>query len=849
MAANIHIVKPQQTTNRLSNPSFETALDGVESPAGTLTQDNTRAIAGRYSLKAAWASAPTGALRSIDVELAHTEDEVYTVSAWVYIDTDLGTSVQILEDTSSRPAYVTLENIERPVGEWFRTSITYQAVGSSGWFRLAFVVPIGTAFNVWVDAILHEEADTAAYNAGDVMQPPSVYVDGDQPECVWLGAPHESKSRSPKFSRMYGQILDIEDDLGFQVRDGMQGLYMPRIDLSSYARAFQDGEGVSDRYVLPRNMSMDLTVQSNSDATFVASVAALIQAINPDLSRRGRSQPMRLRFDLDYMAHPMDVYAHYTGGLESMLDPNLPAGRNISFKMVGLDPFFYGVETHTADLTARITGAESHLFARIDGSWESLPVQSGGSVTAINKIVFNPFDGYVYIGGNFTNFDGISDADGIVKYDPQNQTYSALPAGVADGEVQDIVLAGSYVLIAGNFSQMSGVSNTRSIAAYQWTTDTVTAVGPGLPGSPAQVFECRVAIANNGIVYIAETVTDTGVGVAKVDVYSYDYQTSTATSLGSIDASSTTDICYDVTVADNGSVWFGGSLSETPTGASIAGVAVYYPGDDAWGGLADTGSGPVNAISRIRAGYMALGLGGALGGSNPSSGILISNGNFLQLPPGDEEISGNVTALDYQPDLDVAYVGYQSGSSIALRGPHPSAWEPPETSLYEYRNFQFSPVDIIVNERINTIEALPTGDLYIGLEDGAVPEASAVTTVTYNGTASVSPEVVIKLESGGSISGIQIYHQELDLTIASRTLQLSEEEVVVVNLATGNATSNLRGDIGGVFDIGQSLSDFVLKPGQNTIRVFVPNAPSSSSVLDIYFRWKDKYWGISGGSA
>jgi hypothetical protein len=138
-----------------------------------------------------------------------------------------------------------------------------------------------------------------------------------------------------------------------------------------------------------------------------------------------------------------------------------------------------------------------------DGTtWSALgPPSSGGTVLAL-AIATN---GDLYVGGSFANWDGIANADNIVKWD--GAAWTALDTGV-DGAVNALAFDhDGTLLVGGAFTQADpgGLNVTcRGIARWNITSSTWLAIGPPSSGGTVNT----IAVAPNGNIYIGGNFTN-----------------------------------------------------------------------------------------------------------------------------------------------------------------------------------------------------------------------------------------------------------------------------------------------------------------------------------------------------
>ncbi|MBO9327013.1 MAG: hypothetical protein J7463_17125, partial [Roseiflexus sp.] len=152
-------------------------------------------------------------------------------------------------------------------------------------------------------------------------------------------------------------------------------------------------------------------------------------------------------------------------------------------------------------------GSGASYLARWDGNqWRAV-----GSVQAMNNwvlaISIDVIDGadHVYVGGEFTNANGVDHADYVARWDGEQWLSLRAPSVSAiNGPVSAIAVSGSDVYIGGNFTNVGGVDGADYLA--RWDGRRWHAVGtPGAINGPVN------AIAVSGTdVYVGGQFTNAG---------------------------------------------------------------------------------------------------------------------------------------------------------------------------------------------------------------------------------------------------------------------------------------------------------------------------------------------------
>ena len=246
-------------------------------------------------------------------------------------------------------------------------------------------------------------------------------------------------------------------------------------------------------------------------------------------------------------------------------------------------------------------------------------IQDGGSITAFGTFTVDPLidvyamatDGTdLFIGGNFSEINSVSDTEGIAKYVVATDTWEAVGAGI-NGVVLSLLVDGSSLYAGGNFLDASGVANTLNIAKF--ASGAWSALGTGRDGYvyalavqgtdiyAGGAFTGKVAYYNgsawdllggglNNTVYsLAIYVTDVYAGGDFTD-YGSRIARYSGGNWWALEGG-LNDTCFAVALYGS-SVYAGGEFTLAGTDEPVNKGAVYYTSfDDLIGGIGKKGSG------------------------------------------------------------------------------------------------------------------------------------------------------------------------------------------------------------------------------------------------------------------
>ncbi|MBK8618353.1 MAG: hypothetical protein IPN96_14800 [Anaerolineales bacterium] len=158
------------------------------------------------------------------------------------------------------------------------------------------------------------------------------------------------------------------------------------------------------------------------------------------------------------------------------------------------------------DLNGITTADKVAMYNITTNTWSNMGDNGAGvgSITnAVYAINVDAATGEVYIGGFFTDADGLAAADRIAKWDGSN--WSALGnSAITNGLVQEILVINSdNVYISGTFYDINGIAEADLIAKWNGTTSTWSALGSYSGGGALVGTRVRSMVLNGSILYVA----------------------------------------------------------------------------------------------------------------------------------------------------------------------------------------------------------------------------------------------------------------------------------------------------------------------------------------------------------
>lgn len=279
------------------------------------------------------------------------------------------------------------------------------------------------------------------------------------------------------------------------------------------------GQLDGSQYLDQRNDSRSFVLNGRWQANTARQQDRQMAQLSADLNRDyiATRQPMTLLFepmvDDKPIRAPLAVPGvSYIGGLEGAVDGMPTADTPISFTQYlpivagGEDGIVLDVQdtfTPTGFITRSPSGAWSRVGSGVTGG--------GGSVLALLRAN----DGTIYVGGNFTDAGG-SGADYIASYNPTTGTFAALGSVTAlNGAVNALALGPNGVLyVGGAFTNANGIANADFIAS--WDGASWAALSTGMDATVN-----ALAISSGGTLYAGGTFATAG-GVAAARIAAWD---------------------------------------------------------------------------------------------------------------------------------------------------------------------------------------------------------------------------------------------------------------------------------------------------------------------------------------
>lgn len=777
------IVIPDLTTNLVPNPSFEEDVRGWTIVSGARTIEEQQY--GAYSVNISGAAD----IYTDTIELTASGNYV-VASCYIFSS---GTQYLRIYDVDSA-AFVATTTLEGD-GDWQRLITSGAVVGDE--VRLY----VGGDPGYFLDAVQLEEKNYV-----------TTFADGSRPQCYWGGEKNYSKSIRSERAALGGREINLD---GYDLYiEAVQGIGMPPVTNNVYNRALLPGQTFSNTKINERVIQLVLWTDSHSQSALHQIRQDLLNAIKPD--RSNENTPLILKYAGS--GEELMTRVRYEAGLEFTGQTGFT--ENIPLRLIGLDPFWYEDEDEADALDTQNTGYFQNVCIRPreDAQWFGPPVAGG---IYLSTECFAEDDTYIYIGGNFTNFNNIANADYIARYHKEDGVWSALNTGM-DDVVRDILVAPDGAVYAcGNFLNAGGNAANR---IAKWDGTDWSALGTGLDNIG------RGMVFAGGYLYVVGSFQNAGGGAAKrVAKWSGAAWSAVGAGLNS------TAYCIAKDRAEN--LYIGGNFTDVDGGPIGTYNRIIKWNGSSYSAL---GTGMNNRVDCVAVGLDQTVFAGGM--FTTAGGVTVNyiaqwNGfSWSDLEGGAED---DVDTMSVGPD-GLLWVGGEFtyiGDTGTVNTPA-AIW-----NGYVWQQLDFAiPVVITPVHAIYASQFTDplTGayDVFYSPQTNDFGDFSGVITVDNEGTATTYPQIVIKPAASGTTLYYIQNHTTGDKLLFN--MDLFKDETLTIDLAEKTITSDYRGNALRYLRDGSDFADFGLLPGENIISVFLYN-PDDEDV-EAYIKWVNTYW-------
>lgn len=567
----------------------------------------------------------------------------------------------------------------------------------------------------------------------------------------------------------------------------------------------------------PRVITISAVAKGSSQENLHVARAALMGALRWNRADGNPPPPSHFRYTAN--GHSADLHVYYMSDVTSTVQ-----GTNnvqvIGIRLIAYDPLWYATSATVTELVKSSDIDVSYVVGKYAGGWNGMGNAGTGQLTAI---AVAPGGGTVYVGGDFTNWDGIAGADYVAAYDVAGGTWSALGAGVDDVVYGLAIDAAGNLYAVGEFHN-AGVGAAAHVA--KWNGAAWSALGAGLDD-----VGNGVSIGPTGIVYVGGAFHNAGGGAA-AHVAQWNGAAWSALGAG-------TDSSVNAVLATpNGHLFVGGTF--TSAGAVSTAYVAEWDGStwlDMLGGL----DGTVYALAQTKDGSIIIG-GGFTGTDDGRTYSYITRWNGV-----------NFFSMN-GPNFDVKSLGVASNGLVYAGGTFTSIdgnTLPDKIATWNGTKWAHLGIDLPGAAAVNAI-GIHERDVFLGFNTSGTATAGPETAVTNAGSADVFP--VITVVGPGTLQRIENRVISGNFIISSQDMifdmYVNPGETITIDLSPDVKTviSDWRGDMMPSMPM-LPMSDFAtfrLLPapqdisGDNPIEVYMTGTDANSSVqFTHYDAWMD----------
>lgn len=791
-------VRPEATTNLVTNPSFETATTGYTAVGGSIARSTDKQTKGLYSLKVT----PTGANDGVYYGLTLSAATEYTFSVDVWGEDNVNYRVYIYDVTA---AAILGSAVAFEADGYWRRYIVTATTGANTSIRVYVEVTDVSTDDFYIDALQVEEKGYA-----------TTYCDGDQDGCAWAVGAHSSSSERNAQSSAGGRVIDLDSEgYEFEVRASIGVGHAP-IEIIDTLPARGIGGDFQDQVIRPRDFNLVGVIPGEDRSDYHTNRLNLIKVFNPH--RLATKQPVQLRYSVAGRSVAIDGY--YGEGLEKNQQVG-PAVEEVSLSFRAEEPLFRGITGHnngdrcgghgalSADVQTNVSNANYIIERDAEGVWKALSTGLNGTVRAL---AVGP-DGKLYVGGSFTTAGG-NPANYIAVWD--GSSWDTLGTGF-DADVMALVFGPDGTLYAGGFFTTADGGAAQYVA--QWNGAAWSVVGT----TGASNYVYALAMGLDGTLYAGGAFSNVDSVANTLRIAAWD-----GSNWGALGTGANAEVMA-LAIGGDGTLYAGGLF--TAMGGVSDTVYVAAWDGSAWSALSTGMSGGVVSDLAIGSDGASLYVGGDFDTAGGISASKIAKWNGTKFSALGTGLNGWTYSLLVDGGILYAGGAFTTAGGLTLSDRF-AAWN---------GSSWFAPdIDLPGTATVSALMAM-AGSLFVGFNTSGTAVAGAVTgtgEANNGGTANAYP--VLRGTGPGRFYQVVNYTTGEGLYF---NLDLQDGEEVTLDLRPGKKTfnSSFRGNIINTILEGSDVEEFHLIPGENSISLFIDDATAEA-----YLEWSEFHWSFDG---
>ena len=735
-------VKPthNEDINLESNPSFELGTTNFSAYHGAaIARSNTKQCRGTYALKVT----PDGVTAYSGVARTYT----LTANKDYYLGFDLWGVSGINYNLW----------VESDAGNL----INDVYIGRDDWIRCGgtFKHATDTEYRVYISQVSASDGTTPFYVDGFLLMEDdteNTYFDGYSEDCHWYTTPHASFSYRSPYTRFGGEIINLSDYMTIDsfVGFGMSPFVNNKQPTAEGRSIYQNSNKVDREIIITGH------INGGAYADLQTNRKALINLFKYDASPE--DQPIILRYmgvdDLDnQMTDAVHIKCHLVDGLGGIWKIG-EEYVTLSFEALD-DPYLDGDVTDILGYYTTMLSINNILERTPTGVWKKIGT---GANYDVSKVIYGA-DGYLYVGGSFTTFNGVSCPTRIVKVAPDGTTTAVGTQLIT--VIFDMILAVDGTLYI--------ACNASGYYIYKWNGTNWVNAGTGLGTDKVLI---RLAFDNAGYLYASG---NSGVFKLSGGVWT---QVGGLTGVGNV----VFDQYDSIFAADGTSLYrFSGSGTWPVFATATYCKTLYHENGYIYMAPRGQTSSATAYISKI----------------NIATAEVVKTWK-LEYPTSYPDIS-----RIYKVENNLYFSGvFKTVDGISYPG----------YTFYLVNDVVY-PIDIDFSDGDNVVDVCSiNNNLVVGGKITGTAKIATVTAKTNYGTR-VHPK--FKISGTGSLWQIKNYINGDIIYFDGLTIQSGE--VLTLDLEAGTFTSNYRGNMLSYINESISSLNWALEPGNNNISVLM----------------------------
>lgn len=815
------IIVPHETTNYITNPSFE-GTNGSKAPlagwngGSIISNGYSSAVFGFNSVLSTYKKEQSTSrilISASNAALTLEANSQYVFSAHVNAPTDWGGSGIYVSAVDFTGASVDKKVVyaDNDFGSWKRIySVVTTGSDPTGLFSILFETAPTDSKGVYIDGVMVEPGSRI-----------STYIDGDQDGCYWAGYKNRSPSKRYPDDPRGGYVYSFANDLKLPISEHM-GIGAAPVVNQFQKQALSDGQNYQGTKLGDRN-GIVLAGTFSDQSTRVnlhTTRAGLVRAVNSRTRNiTDGESPRRLIYSGASTTKRFD--AVYTGGLE--LNGDQAFSETVAMRFTAPEPLMYDVLNRSRELDTSGSITTNGVIGRVNGLWSNLGLSTISALTGCSALAVD--DEYAYIGGDFTNAGG-SGYNYLVRYNYRTGQLKNM-GGNPDGSVLALhVSANGDIYAGGRFNSINSVA-ADGLAKWNPVTETWSAVGGTSVTGGTAVY--TIAEDSTGRLWIGGTFNNWN-GSGALDFLAR-YNGSTWDIPGAFN-----NTVWKIVIDKKDNAWVGGQFT---TGAGIIATRVVkIDKDDNATAIGDGATDTVRAIAVAPDGTVYFG-GDFTTFDGVSVNYLAQYNGVNIAPVTTPGPNGQVYALAIDSNGNIlAGGGFTSidNSSLQQRAAffNGSVWSPLDIDL------PGTPVvrDVAISRK---------NDVYLGYTTTGTTLISASTEIPYTGTEYGYPVITIDNSANTTQATVKNIENITTGAVIYIDYAVAPGDVLTIDFRPNSRgmRSNKFGNVSGNILANSDVSSFYLVPSNkdrisvNVIKTFITGATPAA-----FITWTNTFNGV-----